>query len=361
MRLEQSNKLDFNGQNIYVGIDVHLKSWSVEVLSEHSSLKKFRQNPEPEALHKFLAANYPGASYHSVYEAGFCGFWIHEKLARLGINNIVVNPADVPTMVKEKLRKTDAVDCGKLARELRSGTLKGIYVPGTETLEIRSLIRLRNTLVKDITRGKNRIKSLLRFHGIEIPEQFTRCSVGNWSKRFLGWLREVRLSTEYGRKALDLHIEQFVRLRGMLLEETRAVRSLSRSGSFAEPLRLLMTVPGIGITTGISLLTEIDDIGRFACADQLASYIGLIPMCHSSGEKEGTGDMTVRKHAMLRCYLIEAAWIAIRKDPAMTMAYEQYRKRMIAQKAIVKIARKLVNRIFFVLKRKQEYVPCVVK
>ena len=41
MRLEQSNRLDFNGQNIYVGIDVHLKSWSVAVLSENSSLKKF--------------------------------------------------------------------------------------------------------------------------------------------------------------------------------------------------------------------------------------------------------------------------------------------------------------------------------
>jgi transposase len=98
MRLEQSNRLDFNGQNIYVGIDVHLKSWSVAVLSENSVLKKFRQNPEPEALHKFLVVNYPGVSYHSVYEAGFCGFWIHEKLSRLGINNMVVNPADVPTI-----------------------------------------------------------------------------------------------------------------------------------------------------------------------------------------------------------------------------------------------------------------------
>jgi transposase len=324
-------------------------------------LKRFSQNPEPEALHKFLVANYPGASYHSVYEAGFCGFWIHKKLTELGINNIVVNPADVPTMLKEKLRKTDTVDCGKLARGLRSGDLRGIYVPEAATLEIRSLIRLRNSIVKDSTREKNRIKSLLRFHGVEIPEQFTRHSIGNWSKRFLEWLREVELSTEYGRKTLDLHIEQFVRLRGMLLQETRAIRSLSRSEAFIEPLRLIMSVPGIGITTGISFLTEIDNISRFKHADHLASYVGLIPMCHSSGEKEGVGDITIRKHAMLRCNIIEAAWIAIRKDPAMTMAYEQYRKRMNANKAIVKIARKLVNRIFFVLKRKQEYVPGVVQ
>ena len=147
----------------------------------------------------------------------------------------------------------------------------------------------------------------------------------------------------------------------MLLQETKAVRQIACSKSFADPLRLIMTVPGIGITTGISFLTEIDDISRFKNADHLASYIGLIPMCHSSGEKDNDGEITMRKHAKLRCSLVEAAWIAIRKDPAMTMAYEEYRKRMNAQKAIVKIARKLANRIFFVLKRKQEYVACVVK
>lgn len=358
--MRQSKGLDFKGQNIYVGIDVHLKSWSVAVLSESAVLKKFRQDPQPEALYKFLVTNYPGANYHSAYEAGFCGFWIHERFIRLGINNIVVNPSDVPTMLKEKLRKTDAVDCGKLARGLRAGDLKGIYVPNAQTLEIRSLIRLRNSIVKDTTREKNRIKSLLRFHGIEIPEPFMNPN-GAWTKRFLQWLREVELSTEYGRKALDLRIEQLDRLRGMLLQETRIIRQLSRSDTFKDSLRLITSVPGIGITTGISFLTEIDDIGRFKNSDHLASYVGLIPMCHASGEKEAVGDITIRKHAMLRCNIIEAAWIAIRKDPAMTMAYEECRKRMNAQKAIVKIARKLVNRIFFVLKRRQEYVPCIVE
>lgn len=355
------NELDFNGQNIYVGIDVHLKSWSVAVLSEHSVLKKFSQKPDAVCLHKFLTNNYPGANYHSVYEAGFCGFWIHQRLVKLGINNIVVNPADVPTMNKEKLRKTDVVDCSKLARELRSKSLTGIYVPNAAVLEMRSLIRLRSSIVKDSTREKNRIKSLLRYHGVDIPEAFTKHSVGNWSQRFLKWLREVELSTQWGRKTLDLHIDGLIRLREMLLQETRAIRAISGQEPFCETIRLLTSVPGIGITTAISLLVEIDDVSRFGSSDQLASFIGLTPMCHSSGEKDGTGDITIRKHATLRCHLIEAAWVAIRKDPAITLAYEGFRKKMIAQKAIVKIARKLVNRIFFVLKRKQEYVPCVVK
>ena len=62
----QINKLDFKEQNIFVGIDVHLKSWSVAILSEHSVLKKFRQNPDVAALYKFLSVNYPNAHYHSV-------------------------------------------------------------------------------------------------------------------------------------------------------------------------------------------------------------------------------------------------------------------------------------------------------
>lgn len=361
MKTVRSNELNFEGQNIYVGIDVHLKSWSVAILSEHSALRRFSQSPEPEALHKYLASNYPGATYFSVYEAGFCGFWIHEKLTSLGINNIVVNPADVPTMSKEKLRKTDAVDCNKLARELRSGSLEGIYVPGTESLEMRSLIRLRNLIVKDSTRAKNRIKSLLRFHGVEIPEEFTRCSIGCWSKRFLNWLHSVELSTAYGKKTLELHLEQFVRLRRMLLQETRAIRDISRTEPFEKPIRLLTSVPGIGITTAATLMVELDDIARFSNAEHLASFIGLIPMCHSSGDNDAVGDITVRRHFMLRCLLVEAAWIAIRKDPAMTLAYGEYRKRMNPQKSIIKIARRLVNRVYFVLKHQKEYVPCVVK
>ena len=105
-----------------------------------------------------MVKNYPKAEYYSVYEAGFCGFWIHYRFIELGTHSIVVNSADVPTTVGEKLRKTDAVDSGKLARSLRARELKGIYIPVCESLEIRSLIRLRDSITKDQTRQKNRIK-----------------------------------------------------------------------------------------------------------------------------------------------------------------------------------------------------------
>lgn len=356
--MEQRNKISFKGQNIYIGLDVHLKSWSVTILSETSVLKKYSQDASPEALHKTLTMSYPDAEYYSVYEAGFCGFWIHDRLTELGIHNIVVNPADVPTMSSEKLRKTDAVDSKKLAVCLRAKLLRGIYTPDAEALEIRSLIRLKNSITKDTTRQKNRIKSQLRYLGIDIPKEYLEPN-SNWSKRFIAWLKDVQMKTTSGRQTLDLQIRQLEDLRRQKLEITRALRKLSHSEKFEDTLRLLMTVPGIGQTTGLTLMAEIVDVTRFANAEQLAAYVGMIPMCHSSGEHEGVGDITLRKHAILRSNIIEAAWVAIRKDEAMQLCYLNNCKRMVPSKAIVKVARKLVNRIYFVLKRRQPYVNAV--
>ena len=255
-----------------------------------------------------------------MYEAGFCGFWIHDRLTELGIHNIVVNPADVPTMSSEKLRKTDAVDSRKLAVSLRAKQLKGIYTPDSEALEIRSLIRLKNSITKDMTRQKNRIKSQLRYLGVEIPVEYLEPH-SNWSKRFLNWLKQVGMRTPSGRQTLDILIMQFEALRKQK--------------------------------------AEIVDITRFDNAEQLAAYVGMIPMCHSSGEHEGVGDITLRKHAILRSNIIEAAWVAIRKDEAMQLCYLNNCKRMVPSKAIVKVARKLVNRIYLVLKRHQPYVNAV--
>lgn len=354
----ESNRISFKGQNIYVGIDVHLRSWSVTILSETSVLKRMSQGADPDALHGFLASHYPEAEYPSVYEAGFCGFWIHDRLTELRIHNIVVNSADVPTMGSEKLRKTDAVYSNKLAVSLRARRLKGIYTPDSEALEIRSLIRLKNSITKDTARQKNRIKSQLRYLGIEIPAEYLEPH-SNWSKRFLNWLKEVDMRTPSGRHSLDILIMQFEALRKQKAEMTRKLRELSHTERFEETLKLLMSVPGIGQTTGLALISEIVDITRFANVEQLAAYVGMIPMCHSSGDHAGVGDITLRKHAILRSNIIEAAWVAIRKDEAMQLCYLNNCKRMVPSKAIVKAARKLVNRIYFVLKRRQPYINAV--
>jgi len=95
----------FDGQHFFVGIDVHKNNWVVSIRWNAMELRTLSMNPLPSDLSKFMEKNYPGGIYHSVYEAGFCGFWIHEQLCALRFDNRVVNPVDVPTMGKEKTGK----------------------------------------------------------------------------------------------------------------------------------------------------------------------------------------------------------------------------------------------------------------
>jgi transposase len=124
---------------------------------------------------------------------------------------------------------------------------------------------------------------------------------------------------------------------------------------------LLRSIPGIGLLTAMIILTEIETINRFANIDQLCGFIGLVPSTSTSGDNEIIGEITPRGHSILRSAIIESAWIAARIDPALNKSYHDYCKRMEPNKAIIRIARKLVSRISFVLKNNQPYVYSVVK
>jgi transposase len=330
-------------------------------MTDHLEHKRFTQPPEAKALYQYLTRNFPGATYHSVYESGFSGFWAHRRLEALGINNIVTNAADVPTGQKEKIQKDDGVDSRKLARSLRAGDLESLYVPSEATLEERALVRLRATLVKDMTRFKQRIKSFLYFFGISYPERFSNAT-SHWSKNFLRWLKEeVALTEESGKQTLNIQLQEVEEQRKLLLSVTRQIKTLSATEKYASNVRLLKTIPGIGLLTAMTLLTEIETTERFTDTDHFAAYIGLVPTRHDSGEVKSDGEMTFRGQSTLKKNIIESAWVAARKDPALSLTYSRYAHRMNPNKAIIRIARKLLNRIYFVLKNKKEYVNCVAK
>lgn len=352
-------EITFKGKNIYVGIDTHLRNWTVTILTENNFHKKFSQDPKPEVLVNYLNRNFPGAEYYSAYEASYCGFHIHRKLTELGIKNIIVNPADVPTTDKEKKQKEDARDSRKLAMTLRSGELKGIFVPSKEFEELRSLIRYRKTLVKDIARGKNRIKANLYFHGIEIPDVHLNDSK-YWSNRFTLWLKSISHSTEYGTMVLQDLIENNLNFRRNLLMVTKAIRKASKDKKYSKQISLLTSIPGIAIITAMTVLSELERLDRFKSFDKLSSYAGLVPTTHSSGEKDKTGKITPRANVILRNIIIESAWVAARKDPALSLVYNELCKRMKPSKAIIRIAKKLLNRIKYVLINEEEYVCSVI-
>lgn len=348
--MNNTTYLNFVNQHIYVGLDVHKKQWNVSVTAGNLLLSTMTRDPDVGSLVKYLRRNYPGAIYHCVYEAGFCGFWIHDQLIEAGIDCIVVNPADIPTTNKEKDRKTDKVDSRKLSRCLSNGELQGIQVLDNQSYEDRSILRTREFLVKDQTRTKNRIKALLKFFNIETPETDT-----HWSKKYMESLRRIDKLSETGKTSLTMYLNQLQSLRNNISETTKFIRSLSKKDPYSKQVELLVTIPGISILSAMILLTEIGNINEFNNINKLCGFVGLIPSQHSTGDSNNLNHMTRRGKGILKRIFIEASWVAVRKDPGLLMNYKNLLKRVRASRAIITIARKMIARVMFVLKNEEPY------
>jgi transposase len=346
---ETNNKgriiIDFTGKTICVGIDVHQKDYQVAKVQNGICLGNHRMKADDNALIEHLRTHYPGAGFRCVYESCAWGFTLQRQLQQAGMECIVVHAADVSATDKEKRRKTDKVDALKLARDLESNHLKAIYVPDEDIQKQRNLIRFRKRLKGDLNRSKNRLKSLLKYQGIDIPVQFGKAC---WSLKFMNWVEEEAKKDILLVDTLLLMLEEVKQLRQLLLKTEKKLQELMK-GKYEQKATLLMSTPGIGRTLAMLFLLEVGDIRRFKGFDSLNDLIGFCPDTDSSGDTERDRGITTRRHKQLRSGLLQAAWQAIRIDPALLKAYEQLTKRMKPHQAIIRIARKLLRRMRAVL------------
>jgi len=341
---------DQKDQLVYCGIDTHQHSWKVAILQNGHFVKVFSQEPGTKQLATHLQQHYPGAHYQLGYEAGFCGFWIVEEFKSLGIDCKVLHAADIPTTDKERRQKTDARDCRKIALSLANpGGIRSIHVPEKELQYDRSTVRARLKISRDATRVRNRVKAHLHFYGLSLGKDLPRY----WSKVFIDSLRQW--SIDQRDVALGLLLDELMALRHLKAKALQELRKLARQDRYASKIKLLMSIPGLGLLHAVSFATEIGDIKRFKNLDQLCSMIGLIPNTNASGEKAGVGRMTKRGKTEVKNLLIEAAWVAIRCDPDLKVSFERLSQRMQKNKAIVRIAKKLLNRIRTVLIQNKPY------
>jgi transposase len=344
---------------LFIGIDVHKRQWSVSVFTAHLHHKTFSQAPDPEVLKAYIDKHFlEETEVICAYEACKFGYWIHRELENYGYECQVINPADIPTTNKEVSEKTDPVDSRKIAKALRAGMLRGIYVPNLEIEGHRQLFRYRKKLWADLVRVKNRIKDKLISSGVGIPTRFDN---PYWAKAFLQWLKEVELPSTAMRTTLDLLLKQYEQVHRHFLDTSIEVRKLQRLSRYKRDAKLLCQIPGIGPLTTVQLLVELGDINRFTNFRKFNSYIGLKPMTHSSGDNDRKGYMTYRSHKGLRSSIVECAWTAVQHDPALLQKYEQLLSNHTKKRAIVVIARKLLSRIYHVLKTKEPYVIGLVK
>lgn len=349
------SKIDYSNKTIYIGLDVHTSKWYSTIICEDKiSPKVFDANPEQ--LANYLKKHYPNATYKAAYEAGCFGFWGQQALQALGIETIVINPADIPTSDKDKVQKNDKNDSRKIAVSLRNSMLESIYIPTRTQLEHRDLSRRRDDLVSKCTRVKNQIKSVLKFYGIDYSEEFEKSGT-HWSKKFKVWLGKIKFETRVGNNVMKSRINELNWLEEEIKLISKQLDELMQTEEYKDAYRIVRSVPGIGPIHGATFILETMDIEkRFKRVDQFHSYAGLVPSEHSSGDTRHIGHLSRRCNRFIRTIFVEASWIAIKKDLELNKYYEDLKKRgMKPNLAIVKVARKLANRLRCILKKKEEY------
>jgi transposase len=337
-------------KQLFIGLDVHKKTWAVTIQEDHLVLKRFTIEADADLLTGYVSRHFPDHQVQCCYECCCCGYHIYHSLTAAGWDVLVVNPGDIARVNKQVATKTDKVDSAHLARELEAGRLKSIYIPTHKQEQFRSLFRRRNDLVKNLRRIKCHIKSMLLYYGIVLPEKYDNI---NWSKEMIQWVYKQKWSHAPANFTMKSRLEEYLFLRKQYLEVGKELRSYARK-NFKKDYYLLRTVPGIGPLTAIGLLAEVGDIRRFRSIDHLSSYVGLVPSIHSSGEKTYSRGITYRSKRLLRSYLVEGAWVAAKQDPSLMVFYEE-RKGCDHKKLIIKLAAKTLSRIYHVIKTGEPY------
>jgi transposase len=313
-------------------------SWHVTVLVEGVVVESVTIKPRYRVLKKLLT-QFTGGKMRIAYEAGFSGFNLYEELKADGMECIVVPPSLIPVESGNRV-KTDKRDSRKLAEYLESPLLKKVYVLSKEERADRQFVRTRRQLSNHRTDVVRQIKSLLLFHGIPLAAS----DAGFWTRPVLRALRSIA-PDEYVSRSLNVLIDLYEYLTQQVKHMSREVRRLARTERYARRVELLTSMPGVGVLSAMEILTELQDVSRFATADQTAAFLGLTPAQYSSGQHVRMGKITHAGNHRLRTRMVECNWIAIKKDPGLNKTYQAIKMRRGGKRAIVVVSRKLLIRI----------------
>lgn len=345
------------GQKIYVGLEDSKRTWKVCVRSGKIVIKRVSIEADYVVLSNYFRNNFPDCKITVIYEAGFRGFELHDKLVADGWDCVVTPPHTV-TQEKCNRQKNDTTDADRLAKNLENGDYKRCHVPERTLREDRQVGRLYGQLQRDITRSCNRIRKSIEYHGLE--QYFTG---GTWSAKDYREAEEQIEKLKMGeslRFSLLIYFKELRQLRQYQQEVLQKLRELAKSERYKKKVDLLRTAPGIGQLTSVRLALEWGDVSRFKRKEEFAAFLGLVPSDYSTGDNEHLGHITKQGNRQVRAWLIECAWVAIRYDPVLLEKYNRIAlnpqgRGKYKKVAIVAVARKLAMRLRSILLSGEPY------
>ena len=294
-----------------VGLDVHAAKIVAAVLDAETGELRFFGIGGDVREAAGLCAGLP-RPVRAAYEAGPTGYGLARELARRGVQCVVAAPSKIPRASGERV-KTDRRDAEHLVRLLLAGKLYPVRVPGVEEEALRDLVRARDAVRQDLMRCRHRLSKLLLRHGIRFDDGRA------WTERHRVWLADVALGWPAAQSTLADAIgavDALVHRRETL---EREIVALLPTSPWQVQVGRLRCLRGIDTLTAAGLCSEIGDFERFARAEQLMSYVGLVPSENTTGENRRLGAITKTGSGHARRLLVEAAW-HYRKRPAIGRA-----------------------------------------
>jgi transposase len=333
----------------YVGLDAHSKNCVYVIQDEHGKI--VGEGSVPTALEglQLLGARYelpPGTRV--ALESGTMAFFVARRLARLGLDPLVVDAHEVRSKALRPNQKSDRRDALELCEGLRRNSYRSVvHVPPEPIERLRETLGRRRHFVRLKTMQVNAVKRLLRAAGVSMPV------------RSLG--REAAWDRLLATLAIDPALHGFcLAHRAVWRCAHEQIVALEQSlGEQQEPfqreLARLQTVPGVGPIVALTVLAVFSDVRRFPSAKHAASYAGLVASTYDSGERLQHGRITRRGSSELRAMLCEAAHHARRPSNPFNPYFANLCVRRGYKMAVVAVAHRLCRILYAMLRHGTDF------
>jgi len=327
---------------IIIGVDFHPEFQqiaSVDTDSGEFLEKRLAHREEAEKFYRALA----GQKVRVGMEASGHARWFERLLGELQFELGIGDAAEIRTKRVRK-QKTDRQDAQLILRLLLEDRFPRIWVPSWENRDLRQLLWHRHRMVQARTRIMNQLQAVALNEGL-------CCKKRLWRERGRQQLESFRLAPWASRRRRDL-LELMDRLNPTIAELSQAIEQEVEKCPAAQRLA---THPGVGPLTALAFVLILGTAERFQCGKQVASYLGLVPLEESSGNRRRLGHITKQGSSMLRFLLVEAAQVTVRSLPDWRSKYLHLMMRRGRKTAKVAMARRLAVRLYWMMRQGWDY------
>jgi len=325
-----------------VGCDLHSRTQQVAVLDTTTGeLREQELAHAGDAVEQFYRALRPPVTI-GIETTGYTQ-WFHALMHRLGHTVLVGEAAKIRAMVVRKT-KTDRRDARHLLDLLKHNRFPTVWMPDPETRDLRALIAHRVRLVRMRTMVKNSVQAIALNQRLALRSAL-------WTQRGLSQLRALALPP-HSRRRRDDSLELLAWITSRIDQLDEQIAGIVDADSRA---RRLLTHPGVGPLTALTTILVLGPVARFPDAKHVVSYVGLAPAINASADKQHLGKITKQGNALLRWVLGQAASLATRADDDLRRRYFAVLHRRGRPKAKVAVARKLLVRLYIMLRDEVDY------